>query len=134
MASNRIAQACGIRTNVRLKPQSLETCKEHALQLYLRAGFIRAVIEIQPQYSVADANVGGGVVDILITVNEGSKYCIGAIEFQGNYKTRHRIVQRATGLRLGMPYDPLSIKKWVGGLNRLALFETVKPEDVEIEF
>jgi outer membrane protein assembly factor BamA len=134
LAPKRIARACGIRTNVTLKPQSLETCKERALQLYLRAGFIRAAIEIQPQYSVADANARVGVVDILITVSEGAKYYVGAIEFQGNYKTRHRIVQHATKLHLGMPYDPLSIEKWVGGLNRLALFETVKPEDVEIEF
>ncbi|HYV03541.1 MAG TPA: POTRA domain-containing protein [Blastocatellia bacterium] len=134
LAMNRIARACGIRTQLILKPQSLERCQEHALQTYLRAGFIRAAIQVQPQYSAVDANTRAGFVDILITVSEGPKYHIGSIEFQGNDKTRHRTVQRATGLNLGMPYDPLSIKKWVGGLNRLGLFETVKPEDVEVEF
>lgn len=133
LAPKRLARACGIRPNAVFKPDSLQICKEQIKRAYLVAGFIKAVVEVEPQYSRVEPNTKRRIVDILITVTEGNRYHISAIEFLGNDNTRHRIVQQATGLHVGDPFDPLGIARWVSGINRLGRFEKVKAQDVETE-
>lgn len=133
LAPKRLARACGIRPNAGFRPDSLQICKEHIKRAYLVAGFIKIAVEVEPQYSRVEPNTKRSTVDILITVTEGNKYHISAIEFLGNDNTRHRIVQHATGLNVGDPFDPLGITRWVSGINRLGRFEQVRAQDVETE-
>jgi outer membrane protein assembly factor BamA len=123
---------CAIRPGALLDDESIEGCAERLKKRYLADGFMKALVDIRPEYKEPKGDAKEGVVDIVVRIDEGARYFIGRIEFKGNEKTRHRTAQRGAGIHLGSPYDPGQVRNWIQGLNRLGRFKTVTNEDVHI--
>jgi outer membrane protein assembly factor BamA len=125
---HQVLRYCKLKPNKLSVVQSVSDCTRLLKEKYRKAGYTNASVEIQPTYKQDERSV-----DLVITIKEGYRYLVSGIEFIGNYNTRHRIIERAAGLRLGMPYDPEQVSHWIKGLNRIARFKPVKREDVEIQ-
>lgn len=73
-------------------------------------------------------------VDLLLEVHEGQPYRVGAVEIQGNFLTRDRVVRRELrGITPGRPFDATQLQLAEDRLLNLRLFSdvrfTVQPED-----
>lgn len=129
----RIVKACKTRDDSSFSPASLSECETRIKNLYAEYGYIRVRVEVQPVYLPASYGSKEGFADIRVTITEGPKYYVYRIEVIGNERTGHRVVERAAGIRLGEPYNPAKIEKWVRGLNQLGRFEVIKKEDIDIQ-
>ncbi|MEK6325300.1 MAG: POTRA domain-containing protein [Acidobacteriota bacterium] len=128
-----VIHLCAISPGALLDDQSLEGCAERLKERYRADGFMKAQVDIRPEYKEPKGDAKEGIADIVVRIDEGASYFIGRIEFKGNERTRHRTAQRAASIYLGSAYDPGQVKRWLQGLNRLGRFKTVTKEDVEIE-
>src|SRR5690606_38788858 len=76
-------------------------------------------------------------VDLLLEVHEGQPYRVGAVEIQGNFLTRDRVVRRELrGITPGRPFDATQLQLAEDRLLNLRLFSdvrfTVQPEDPDL--
>lgn len=65
-----------------------------------------------------------------LSVDEAEGLLIGRIEFAGNANTRDGVVRRAFGLREGAVLKRKHLRRGLGRLNRLGLFERIAEGDV----
>jgi len=129
----RIIRISGIRLGTEFNTESIEKGIEEIKKEYIRLGFIKATVSFDKELrSLADGKFDG-IADLTIKIDQGDRFYIGIIEFYGNNKTRHKMLQSAAGLNIGEPYNPYKVENWVRGLNKLNRLETVKKEDIEIE-
>ena len=65
-----------------------------------------------------------------LSVSEAEGLLVGRIEFAGNASTRDGVVRRAFGLREGAVLKRKHLRRGLGRLNQLELFERVAEGDV----
>ena len=100
-------------------PERFEAAVARALSAYDDAGY--PVARITPDI----VSSGAAGLEVAIIVHEGPMATIGSVEFEGAVATRHNVLVRETGLRIGEPYDGSRVAEARRNLMRLGVFESV---------
>jgi outer membrane protein insertion porin family len=114
--------------NASLMERALNTLRN----LYGRLGYLQFAPEITFNFgpTVNDESV----TDITITLNEGRRFTLGRLEFNGNYRTLDVYLRRMIPLNEGDYLDYGRLEEAVERFNRTGLFEPIKPTDIHITF
>lgn len=111
---------------------------EHLRQKYADEGFIQYEADIQPEYRV-EPGAPEGVLDLTVTVNEGKRFKLRSVEFEGPADVPSGALREALGLKEGEFFRQQQYRDGVAKLNDLDLFgregrfEDVD-EDRDVEF
>ncbi|HEU4387478.1 MAG TPA: BamA/TamA family outer membrane protein, partial [Blastocatellia bacterium] len=101
--------------------------------VYGRNGYLQftATIDLANIEPAGDNDV---MVTLQITLNEGSQYTLGNLEFPGRKRTREDVLLRAIPLNPGEVFDYLKWERGLYQINRLGLFDPVSPADAEFKY
>jgi len=91
--------------------------------VYASEGF--AYVEIEPEIKVNSSTLS---VDVVYHIKKGIKVYVGRIEFEGNTKTRDKVLRRELWIGEGETFNKIKIEKSIEALHRLGYFEDVKLE------
>ena len=91
--------------------------------VYASEGF--AYVEIDPGIKINPQTL---TVDIVYHIKKGIKVYVGRIEFEGNTKTRDKVLRRELWIGEGETFNKIKIEKSIEALHRLGYFEDVKLE------
>ena len=91
--------------------------------IYASEGF--AYVEIDPGIKINPQTL---TVDIVYHIKKGIKVYVGRIEFEGNTKTRDKVLRRELWIGEGETFNKIKIEKSIEALHRLGYFEDVKLE------
>jgi len=91
--------------------------------VYASEGF--AYVEIDPGIKINPQTL---TVDIVYNIKKGIKVYVGRIEFEGNTKTRDKVLRRELWIGEGETFNKIKIEKSIEALHRLGYFEDVKLE------
>lgn len=97
---------------------------ERVKKAYGNLGYIQYTAEVQPKFHRKD-DASEGIVDLAVTIDEGSAFTIAAIKFVGNENVPREALLREMTLRSG---DVYSQDRFDDSLNRLSMngqFETI---------
>ncbi len=103
-------------------------------EAYWRMGYADAQVRSD---ELRDPAAGAGVVDLLLTIDEGGRTRTGEVRIAGNSLTQHKVVRRElqdAGVRPDRPLDPRAVEEAETRLNQTRLFEvgsvraTIQPE------
>jgi len=91
--------------------------------VYANKGF--AYVEIEPDIK---PNPQIQTIDITYNIKKGPRVYIGRIEFEGNTKTRDKVIRRELWIREGETFNKWKLERSIESLHRLGYFEDVKVE------
>jgi len=94
---------------------------------YANNGFIKVAIGKKSNFFEKN---GEKKIDTIININEGEKYSIRRIDFEGNIKTKDKILRRALRIRETDPFLIDKYKSSFAGIGQLGFF---KVDDVKVE-
>jgi len=99
---------------------------------YADEGFIQYEADIEPSYRV-EPGASEGVVDLLVTVNEGKRFTLRSLKFEGPAGAPVDVLREALGLKEGQVFKQQEYIDAVASLNRHELFDRDggRFEDVE---
>ncbi len=104
---------------------NIESVFSGILDYYENRGFPFASIKIESVQFVGDSSTRDHIVDLLLTIDEGTKSKIDKIEIDGNTKTKDYVIARAIRIPKGGAYSQKEINGIPEKLNRLRFFEPV---------
>src|SRR5688572_9360264 len=106
---------------------------EDLKNIYGQQGFIQYNAEPETEFRDNPANPSEGIVDIVITIDEGKQFTLRRLEFTGNTFTRDRVMRREFLINEGDIYNSRYLEISVARLNQTQYFDPVdKDQDVEI--
>lgn len=73
------------------------------------------------------------VADVVVHVNEGSQFRVGRIEFEGNRRTRDKVIRRELGLQEGYLLNQGALKNSILRLSQLEFFKIDQENPVEFD-
>lgn len=95
---------------------------EHLLRKYADEGFIQYQADLDPAYRV-EPGASEGVLDLTVTVNEGKRFRLRSVEFEGPADAPLDVLREALGLREGEFFREQAYRDAVQRLNQHALFD-----------
>jgi len=105
---------------------------ENLKKYYGRQGFIEYTAEPVPTFKDNPQNPNEGVVDFVVTVEEGKQFTLRRLEFIGNTFTRDNVLRREVLINEGDIYDDVAWEYSVVKLNQLGYFNPIdKDKDVD---
>jgi outer membrane protein insertion porin family len=108
---------------------------EDLSSLYRNAGHPRYSTELDTDYRVNPTLASEGIVDVLITIDEGICFRIGSIEFNGNKNLTADVLRRFLLFKEGDTYNLQLIEDSVRGLSESGLVRPVELDaDVDEQF
>ncbi len=106
---------------------------EDLKKVYGSQGFVLYNAEFDPTFKDNPANANEGIVDIVITIDEGKQFRLRRLEFSGNTFTRDKILRREVLINEGDIYNQIALETSVIRLNQSGYFDPIdKDQDVEI--
>ena len=114
-----------------LVPSSLEEDIQGLLTLYERTGYPYASIRPEVALAVDPPAEGDPGASVTLTLDSGPRVTIDGIRFSGLNGTKEEVLLRATGLKVGRPYDRRAIEGATRALRGLPYLADVA--DVELE-
>jgi len=106
---------------------------EDLKKAYGSQGFVLYNAEFDPTFKDNPANPAEGIVDIVITIDEGKQFRLRRLEFTGNTFTRDKILRREVLINEGDIYNQQGLEYSVVRLNQTGYFDPIdKDQDVEI--
>jgi outer membrane protein insertion porin family len=106
---------------------------EDLKKVYGSQGFVLYNAEFDPNFKDNPANANEGIVDIVITIDEGKPFRLRRLEFSGNTFTRDKILRREVLINEGDIYNQIALETSVIRLNQSGYFDPIdKDQDVEI--
>src|SRR5687767_7763901 len=106
---------------------------EDLKNIYGQQGFVQYNAEPQTEFRDNPTNPNEGIVDIVITIDEGKQFTLRRLEFTGNTFTRDRVMRREFLINEGDIYNSRYLEISVARLNQTQYFDPVdKDQDVEI--
>lgn len=106
---------------------------EDLKKVYGSQGFVLYNAEFDPTFKDNPANPNEGIVDIVITIDEGKQFRLRRLEFAGNTFTRDKILRREVLINEGDIYNQIALETSVIRLNQTGYFDPIdKDQDVEI--
>ena len=101
----------------------------HQIQAaYARAGYLYATVKTETAFSD-----NGTRADIRYVIDEGRPVRMGALQIDGNRRTKPGVLLREMAIQSGEPYNPEAILKSQKNLYRTGYFSSVRFEPVGIE-
>ncbi|HDD44097.1 MAG TPA: outer membrane protein assembly factor BamA [Candidatus Desulfofervidus auxilii] len=91
--------------------------------VYANYGF--AYAEIEPDIKIRPENQ---TVNITYNIKKGPKVYIGRIEFEGNTKTRDKVIRRELWITEGETFNKEKLERSIESLHRLGYFEDIQVE------
>jgi len=95
---------------------------EHLRDAYAEKGFIQCTSEIEPKFRSNPKDDEDGIVDFLITIDEGKRFTVGSISFRGDQPSPNEINSLFL-LRPGDFYNQQLFDESVRRLNSSGAFE-----------
>ncbi len=110
-----------------------EAVYEDLKKVYGSQGFVLYNAEFDPTFKDNPANPAEGIVDVIITIDEGKQFRLRRLEFSGNTFTRDKILRREVLINEGDIYNQIALETSVIRLNQTGYFDPIdKDQDVEI--
>ncbi|HEX8070092.1 MAG TPA: outer membrane protein assembly factor BamA [Pyrinomonadaceae bacterium] len=139
IAGNSIFSEERIRAVLGLKPGDVASGErvykafyEDLKKAYGNNGFIQYSAEPEPTFRDNPSNAKEGIVDYVITIDEGKQFTLRRLEFSGNTFTRDYVLRREIVLNEGDIYNQGYMEFSVLRLNQLGFFDPVdKEKDVD---
>lgn len=105
---------------------------EHLKSKYADEGFIRYEADIEPAYRVAPG-ASDGIVDLTVTINEGKRFTLRSVQFEGPAGAPVDVLRAALDLKEGEVFKQQAYGDSVQRLNRHELFrgDSRRFEDVD---
>ncbi len=95
---------------------------------YHNSGYIFARAE--PELIERDGNIA----DLVIKITEGEQFKVGRVEFDGNDRTRDKVLRRELRLQEGDVVSIAGVKNSVTKVNQLGYFKLNEEDPVEIDY
>jgi len=73
------------------------------------------------------------VADVKLQIEEGDQFRVGRIEFEGNSKTKDRVLRRSLRVHEGMVFNSGQLKSSLFRINQLEYFKVHEEEPVELD-
>lgn len=110
-----------------LRSKVIDEAVKNITDLYHNTGYIFARVE--PELMEKE----GRVADLIVHVREGEQFQVGRIEFQGNDRTRDKVLRRELRLSEGGLVNVTAIRNSVLKVNQLGYFKLNEEDPVEID-
>ena len=105
---------------------------ENLKKIYGGQGFIEYTAEPAPTYKDSPQNPEEGIVDFLVTIEEGKQFSLRRLEFIGNTFTRDNVLRREVLLNEGDIYNQTNWEYSIIKLNQLGYFDPIdKDKDAD---
>lgn len=111
-----------------LRSKTIDDGTENIKKLYSSIGFIFANVETE--MIERDDNVA----DIKIRIDESDQFRIGKIEFQGNTKTRDKVLRRELMVQEGLTMNMTGVQNSLLKIRQLNYFKLNEEEPVKFDF
>jgi len=123
----QLLRAFQIRNGAWLRSKKIDEALETINNIYQNNGFIyaRAEPEIRER--------GDNVADIVVEVQENEQFTVGRIEFEGNTRTRDKVLRRELRLQEGFIMNSGALRNSVFKVNQLGYFQLDQEEPVGID-
>ncbi|MEO8435050.1 MAG: outer membrane protein assembly factor BamA [Pyrinomonadaceae bacterium] len=105
----------------RISDTLFKTLKEY----YGRQGFIQYTAEPTPTFKENPQNPNEGIVDFVVTIDEGKQFNLRRLEFLGNTFTRDNVLRREVLMNEGDIYNQQAFEYSVIKLNQLGYFDPI---------
>jgi outer membrane protein insertion porin family len=122
-----------IRSIIGLKPGDIadgrrigKALYEDLKKVYGTQGFIQYDASPQPTFKDNPANPKEGVVDFVVTIDEGKQFTLRRLEFLGNTFTRDVVLRREVLINEGDIYNQSYFEYSILRLNQLGFFEPIE--------
>lgn len=107
---------------------------ENLKKVYGSQGFIEYTAEPTPTFKDNPQNPDEGIVDFVITIEEGKQFSLRRLEFIGNTFTRDNVLRREVLLNEGDIYNQNAWEYSVVKLNQLGYFDPIdKDKDADFK-
>ena len=110
-----------------LRTNLIDEGVESITELYNNTGYMFARIE--PELIERE----GQVADVLIKVDEGDQYTVGRIEFEGNTRTRDKVLRRELRVQEGLLMNVGALRSSVYKVNQLGYFKLDEEDPVQVD-
>ncbi len=105
---------------------------ENLKKFYGQQGFIEYTAEPNPTFKDNPAKPDEGIVDFVITIEEGKQFSLRRLEFIGNTFTRDNVLRREVLLNEGDIYNQTAWEYSIIKLNQLGYFDPIdKDKDAD---
>ena len=108
--------------------RQVKTAAHQIQAAYARAGYLYATVKSETARSD-----DGTRAEIRYVIDEGHPVRMGALQIEGNVRTKAKVLLREMAIRPGEPYNPEAILKSQKNLYRAGYFSSVRFEPVGIE-
>jgi len=98
---------------------------ENLKKIYGQSGFIEYTAEPTPTFKENPQKPDEGIVDFLITIEEGKQFSLRRLEFVGNTFTRDNVLRREVLLNEGDIYNQNAWEYSIIKLNQLGYFDPI---------
>ncbi len=104
---------------------------EDVKKIYGELGFIEYTAEIEPEFKAASQTANEGVVDLIVNMEEGRRFRVRTIKFQGSGLTDEELL-RPMRIRAGDVFNDRLFEESIKELNKLGLFDPIdKDKDTD---
>ncbi|MCZ6726854.1 MAG: outer membrane protein assembly factor BamA [Acidobacteria bacterium] len=97
-------------------------------EVYRNTGFLYARVDSEL------VERDGDVADLLVRIDEGDQYRVGRIEFEGNLKTKDKVIRRELGVQEGRILSSGALKNSILRVRQLEFFKINEDEPVAFDF
>ncbi len=103
---------------------------ERIQEFYNNTGYLFA--QVTPE--IVEADPDNLVADVVITIEENDQFRVGRIEFEGNDRTKDRVLRRELRLQEGMVFNAGALKNSLLKITQLEYFKLNEDEPVELDY
>lgn len=97
-------------------------------EVYRNTGFLFASVDSEL------IERDGDVADLVVKVDEGDQYRVGRIEFEGNLKTKDKVIRRELGVQEGRILSQGALRNSILRVRQLEFFKINEDEPVAFDF
>ncbi len=112
-----------------LRSKVVDDGVEAVSEIYNNTGYLFARVEPELR-----ERAEGEVADLVVHVQEGDQYKVGRIEFQGNTKTRDKVIRRNMGVQEGRVLNAGALRNSLLRLRQLEFFKVDENDPVQFDF
>ncbi len=123
-----LTQFFGLNKGDVLNYKKVKSAVDEIKKMYGNYGFIDA--DLQAMWS--EPKPDGNMVDITFEVNPGNQFLVHRINFDGNTKTRDKVMRREFSLEEGLPFSSRALDVSVQRLNMLGYFDKIEEKDYTV--
>ena len=111
-----------------LRSKTIDDATENIKKLYSSIGYIFATVETEM------IERDGNVADIVVKIDESDQFRIGKIEFEGNTKTRDKVLRRELMVQEGLTMNMTGVQNSLLKIRQLNYFKLNEEEPVKFDF